>query len=217
MAVLVESQIADALTALRTFDRAGADRVRSNDQAVNQLLHDIREQALQLIATQQPVVACDLRTVMGVQLVAIELERMGDYVVRIARRTSTLAGLSQRSLPQELELMGTLASRQVRDILAALVAQDAEQARVVAGRDREVDDLYDTLFEDLIEASTRQDGPEAPLRTVTLINLAHSLERLGDRVVNIAEDILFLQSGQVVELDEQVGSIYPMPRSGPSG
>jgi len=201
MAGLVESQIDDALAALRAFDRSGADRVRMNDQSINELFRQLREQVFQVIATQQPV-ARDLRTLMGVQFVAIELERMGDYAVRIARRTSTLAGLPHGPLRPELGLMGELASQQVRDILDALIEEDAARAREVAAKDDEIDRLYNRLFDSLVgDMGTEGLDAEDALRTVTLINVAHNLERIGDRVVNVAEDIIFLESGFVVELD----------------
>ena len=201
MAGLVESQIDDALTALRQFDRGGADKVRRNDQSINELFRQLREQVFQVIATQQPV-ARDLRTLMGVQFVAIELERMGDYAVRISRRTSTLAGLPHGPLRPELGLMGELASQQVRDILDALIEEDSARAREVAAKDDEIDRLYNRLFDSLVD-DMGGDGLDAEdaLRTVTLINVAHNLERIGDRVVNVAEDIIFLESGFVVELD----------------
>ena len=199
MAGLVESQIDDALAALRTFDRAAADRVRMNDQAINELFRQIREQVFQVIATQQPV-ARDLRSLMGVQYIAVELERIGDYAVRIARRTSTLAGLPHGPLRPEFGLMGELASQQVRDILDTLIEDDAAHAREVAAKDSEIDRLYNRLFDDLIEDMGKGTDAEDALRSVTLINIAHNLERIGDRVVNVAEDIVFLNSGEVVEL-----------------
>lgn len=201
MAGLVESQIDDALTALRKFDRAGADRVRMSDQAINELHRQIREQVFQVIATQQPV-ARDLRTLMGVQYIAIELERIGDYAVRIARRTSTLTGLPHGPLRPEFGLMGELASQQVRDILDALIEEDAGRAAEVAAKDDEIDRLYNRVFDDLIEDMGNGTDSEDALRSVTLINIAHNLERIGDRVVNVAEDIVFLNSGQVVELQK---------------
>jgi len=200
MAGLVESQIDDALTALRQFDRAGADRVRMSDQSINELFRQLREEIFQVIATQQPV-ARDLRTLMGVQYIAIELERMGDYAVRIARRTSTLAGLPHNHLRPELSLMGELASQQVRDILDALIEESANGAREVAAKDDEIDRLYNRLFDSLVDDMSGEKDAEDALRTVTLINVAHNLERIGDRVVNVAEDIIFLSTGFVVELD----------------
>ena len=199
MAGLVESQIDDALTALRSFDRAGADRVRMNDQAINEVFRQIREQVFQVVATQQPV-AGDLRTLMGVQYIATELERIGDYAVRIARWTSTLAGLPHQPLRPEFGLMGELASQQVRDILDALIEEDPARAREVAAKDDEIDRLYHRVFDDLIEDMADGTDSEDALRAVTLIQVAHNLERIGDRVTNVAEDIVFLDSGQVVEL-----------------
>src|SRR2546421_11816 len=89
-----------------------------------------------VVATQQPV-ARDLRTLMGVQYIATELERIGDYAVRIARRTAILAGLPGAPLRPEFGLMGELASQQVRDILDALIEQNPEGAREVAVEDDE--------------------------------------------------------------------------------
>jgi phosphate transport system protein len=200
MAGLVESQIDDAITALRQFDRSGADLVRMNDQTINELFRQLREEIFQVIATQGPV-ARDLRTLMGIQYIAIELERMGDYAVRIARRTSTLAGLPHGQLRPELSLMGELASQQVRDILDALIEESGDRAREVAAKDDEIDRLYNRLFDSLVDDMSGEKDAEDALRTVTLINIAHNLERIGDRVVNVAEDIIFLSTGFVVELD----------------
>jgi phosphate transport system protein len=200
MAGLVEGQIDEVLAALRSFDRGAAERVRRNDQPINELFRQLREQVFQVMATQQPV-AHDLRTLMGVQYIAIELERIGDYAVRIARRTQTLAGLPHGPLRPEFGLMGELASQQIRDILDALIEEDADRAREVAAKDDEIDRLYNRVFDGLIEDMGTGVDSEDALRAVTLINIAHSLERLGDRVVNVAEDIIFLNSGMVVELD----------------
>jgi phosphate transport system protein len=199
LAGLVESQIDDTLVALRTFDLGVADRVRTNDRALNELLREIREQVVAIIATRRPE-APELRSLMALEYVATELERMGDYLVRIARQTSTLAGLQPGRLRPEFGLMGELASRQVRDILDALVEEDVVRAREVAARDDEIDRLYHRLFDALVTELATTGDPSDALRTVMLIDVAHDLERLGDRVVNVAEDILFLASGQVVEL-----------------
>lgn len=199
LAGLVESQIDDALAALRTFDRQGADRVRMNDPVLNELFREIREQVASVIAARRPE-ARALRSLMAMEYVAIELERMGDYLVRIARQTSTLAGLQPGPLRPEFGLMGELASQQVRDILDALIEEDAARAREIAARDDEIDRLHRRVFDALVAELAGTGDPEGTLRAVILIEVAHDLERLGDRVVNVAEDILFLESGQVVEL-----------------
>ena len=196
---LVESQIDAAMTAMTRLDRAGSEAVRREDQKLNEIYRQIREQSFTVIATQQPV-ARDLRTLMGVIYIATELERMGDYAVRIARFTDTLCGLPHHGIRAEFGILGQLAIQQVRDILDALIQQDAERAREVAAKDEEIDRLYHRLFNELIEEMAEGTDAEETLRGVTLMLVAHNLERISDRVTNVAEDIVFLESGQVVEL-----------------
>lgn len=199
MGTLVESQIESALDALRRRDPDAADKVRHDDQFLNELFREIREQVFMVISTQQPV-ARDLRDLMGVQYIASELERMGDYAVRIARLTSTLCGLPDRPLRAEFGLMGELAIGQVHDILEALIHRSVERAREVSARDNEMDRLYHRTFEELIDGMGKGTDPDGALRAVTLLLVAHNLERIADRVNNVAEDIIFLETGQVVEL-----------------
>jgi phosphate transport system protein len=199
MATMVESQIASALEALRNRDRDAADEVRGTDQHLNELFRQIREQCLMVIATQQPV-ARDLRTLMGVQYITIELERMGDYAVRIARMTATLCELPDKPLRAELGVMGELAIQQVHDILDALIEQDVAKAKEVAAKDDEIDRLYHRVFDELLGEMVDGTDEAGALRAVTLLLVAHNLERIADRVTNVAEDIVFLESGHVVEL-----------------
>jgi phosphate transport system protein len=200
MGTLVESQIEAALDALRRRDGSAAEKVRTSDQYLNELFRQIREQVFMVISTQQPV-ARDLRHLMGIQYIATELERIGDYAVRIARMTSTLVGLPDRPLRAEFGLMGELAIGQVHDILEALIEENQVHAREVAGRDNEVDRLYHRVFEDLVsEMGNGKTDSDGALRSVTLLLVAHNLERIADRVTNVAEDIVFLETGQVVEL-----------------
>ncbi len=200
MGTLVESQIEAALDALRRRDGGAAEKVRTQDQYLNELLKQIREQVFMVISTQQPV-ARDLRHLMGIQYIATELERMGDYAVRIARMTGTLVGLPDQPLRAEFGLMGELAIGQVHDILEALIEENELHAREVAGRDNEIDRLYHRVFEELVaEIGSGKTDSDGALRSVTLLLVAHNLERIADRVTNVAEDIVFLETGQVVEL-----------------
>jgi phosphate transport system protein len=199
MGTLVESQIEAALDALRRRDPEAAETVRRDDQYLNELFRQVREQVFMVISTQQPV-ARDLRDLMGIQYIASELERIGDYAVRIARMTGTLCGLPDRPLRAEFGLMGELAIRQVHDILEDLIHRNVEHARQVATRDSEVDRLYHRTFEELVAEMGKGTDPDGALRSVTLLLVAHNLERIADRVTNVAEDIVFLETGQVVEL-----------------
>lgn len=199
MAGQVEAQIDNALQSLRSLDPETAEEVQRGDQAINDACRDIREHCFQVIATQQPI-ARDLRAIMGVQLIAQELERMGDYAVRLARRACVLAGLPREPLRAEFGLIGELSTQQVRDILDALIDQDPTRAIEVARRDDEIDRLYHRVFDDLIQDLSHGSDPDLALRAVTLTQAAHDLERISDRVTNVAEDIVFLEVGRVVEL-----------------
>lgn len=199
MGTLVESQIESALDALRRRDPEAAENVQRDDQHLNELFRQVREQVFLVVSTQQPV-ARDLRDLMGVQYIASELERMGDYAVRIARMTGTLCELPDRPLRAELGLMGELAIRQVHDILEDLIHRNVHHAREVASRDSDIDRLYHRTFEELVAEMGKGTEPDGALRSVTLLLVAHNLERISDRVTNVAEDIVFLETGQVVEL-----------------
>lgn len=196
---LVESQIEGALDALRRRDPEAAEKVRGDDQNLNELFRHVREQVFMVISTQQPV-ARDLRDLMGIQYIASELERMGDYVVRIARMTGTLCALPEHPLRAEFGLMGELTIRQVHDILEDLIHRNVNHAREVAARDTEIDRLYHRTFEELLAQMGKGTDSDGALRDVTLLLVAHNLERIADRVTNVAEDIVFLETGQVVEL-----------------
>lgn len=197
---MVESQIEGSLDALRRRDPEAAEKVRRADQHLNELFRQVREQVFMVISTQQPV-ARDLRDLVGVQYIASELERMGDYAVRIARMTGTLCGLPDRPLRAEFGLMGELAVKQVHDILEALIHRSDAESREVAAHDNEMDRLYHRVFEELVgEMGNGTTDSEGALRSVTLLLVAHNLERISDRVTNVAEDIVFLETGQVVEL-----------------
>jgi phosphate transport system protein len=197
----VEGAIKNSMKALTTRDRAMAESVIQADHDLNDLHRNLREEIFMVIATQQPV-ARDLRLVIGVQYIAVELERIGDYAVRIAKRARQLLDLPEDDPLVELPRMAELVELQVHDILDALVRLDAEVARGIAERDHKVDRLYNRIFGEQVSAMATT--PDRAMTSQLLINIAHTLERIGDRVINIAEDIVFLDSGQVVELNESV-------------
>jgi phosphate transport system protein len=199
MGGLVEAAIKNSMKSLVERDAALAKSVIDADQELNDINHHLRERIFVVIATQQPV-ARDLRLVMGIQYIAVELERIGDYAVRIAKRSRQLQDYPQDEPLVDLPKMAELVERQVHDILDALVRLDATLAQEVAARDKRVDQLYSRIFGEQVSAMATK--PEIAMSSQLLLNVAHTLERIGDRVINIAEDIVFLDSGRVVELNE---------------
>lgn len=200
MAALVEDAIRLSMSSILNRDRELADQVIEGDKEINRLHVQLREEVFTIISTQAPV-ASDLRLLIGVQYIGAELERMGDYATRIAKRSRRLVGEpeSSPSLYVVLGQMGELVERQVHDILDAFIAVDKDAAQAVAERDEAIDQLYRKIFGDQITLLTEE--PEYALRTQYMLNVAHTLERLADRVTNVAEDIVFLATGEVVELD----------------
>lgn len=200
MAAMVEDAIRHSMESVMRRDRELANQVVEGDKEINNLHMQLREEVFTIISTQAPV-ASDLRLLIGVGYIGAELERMGDYATRIAKRSRRLVGepMGTSSVYVELGQMGELVERQVHDILDAFIAVDKEAAIAVAERDDQIDRIYRKVFTDLISSMT--DEPEHALRTQYLLNIAHTLERLADRVTNVAEDIVFLATGDVVELD----------------
>lgn len=198
MGSLVEEQILAALDALVHRDAALAERVIRSDYRINEVQRAVSAIVAMTIATQAPV-ARDLRFLLALDRVTYELERMGDHAGSVAKQARKLAGVTSMVTYNELTPMAQLAARQVRDVVLALVDIDQEKARAVAERDDEIDRLYHKTFADVLE-EMRSD-PERVDPGTRILFAAHYLERIGDRVTNIAEDVVFLATGEVEDLN----------------
>jgi phosphate transport system protein len=198
MGSYVEEQILAALDAIVHRDAELARKVIASDGRVNEVQRAVTALVAMTIATQAPV-ARDLRFLLALDRVTYELERMGDHAGSVAKQARKLAGVTTMVTYDELTPMATLAARQVRDVVLALVDIDEAKAREVAARDDEIDRLYHRLFEDVLE-EMRTDPAKVDPGTRILF-AAHYLERIGDRVTNIAEDVVFLATGEVEDLN----------------
>ena len=194
---MVEQAIAESMRALVDRDDDLARAVIARDQQVNELHQDLRERAFMIMATQQPV-ARDLRLIVSFQHMVLELERMGDHAVGIARATLRLNKLPQLKPYVDLPRMAELTESQVHEILGAVIEADQEKARAIAERDDEVDAIYHRLWKELVGYMIND--PPSSERAAILLFLAKDLERIADRVTNIAEDVVFLHTGHIVEL-----------------
>ena len=194
----VEQQIRDAIRSVVDRDAALAQRVIADDDRVNEAQRLIADTVLMAIATQSPV-ARDLRFMMALDHVAFELERIGDHASGIAKQVKWL--LDEPSLREvhELAKMGNLAADQVRGVVGALIDVDDAVARAVAARDDEIDHGYRSVFGHVIELM-RAD-PDTVERGTRMILVAHWIERIGDRVTNVAEDVVYLATGKIEDLN----------------
>jgi phosphate transport system protein len=198
MGALVESQIRAAIAALVAHDADAALQVIIDDRDINEVQRKATAMIAAVIATQNPV-ARDLRYLLTLDHVSYELERMGDHASSVAKQARKLAPYPPLGHYVDLPLLGERVAELVHGIIRALVDVDETQARAVAKLDDEVDDLYHKIFDRCL-VLMREDGNNVEPGTRILF-ASHYLERIGDRVTNIAEDIVFLASGEVEDLN----------------
>ena len=195
---MVESQLERAGRALRERDVDLADSVRWDDAQVNELQRSINMEITTVIATQGPV-ARDVRELLALYHAAAELERMGDYAVSIAKLAQQLAAEPEMPILRQIPQMEQLCREQLRAAMRALVDVSEEEARAVCARDDEIDELYHSVYEDTIALMSV--APDKVRQATHMLFAAHHLERLGDRVTNIGEDVVFLVTGQIEDLN----------------
>jgi phosphate transport system protein len=198
MATLVESAIARSMQALARTDSLLAGEVITGDGTINELQRSIRNRCISIIARQAPV-ARDLRELTTIQLVISELERMGDHAVGIARQTQRVKGQELPAAIADLNDLAKLVRDQVRQAIQAFVDVNVQAARDICVKDDEVDHEYRRIFSELLERMTAK-STEVPVAT-SLLFVAHDLERIGDRVTNICEDVIYMVTGEIEELN----------------
>ena len=197
MGTLVEAAIASSVQALIQRDVNLAQQVIDGDAMVNEHQRSIRNRTFGVIARQAPV-ARDLRELVTIQLVINELERMGDHAVGVAKNAIRLAAQPPVKAVVDLPEMAKLVRQQVRDAIQAFVDVNIVGAREICSRDDEVDHLYRQIFEELL--ASMRDADNVPQAT-SLLFVAHDLERIADRVTNICEDVIYMVTGEIEELN----------------
>jgi len=203
MGSLVESAIERAVQALKNRDSNLAQQVINEDEDINRLRYGIEEQCLELIATQQPA-ARDLRTAIAATHIAVELERIADHaegIAEIVKRTFDEPLLKPLI---DVPLMAQIARQMIHTALDAYLAHDANAAQNVAARDDEMDALYQQIFRELL--TYMLEDPRNISRATYLLWVAHNLERIGDRVTNICERVVFMTTGRLEELNVEPGA-----------
>jgi len=195
---MVEQAIQQSIEALKRRDVELARQIIANDANLNALRYEIEERAVVTMATQQPV-ARDLRLIVAALLITIEMERMGDHAEGIANLVTRLADEPLLKPLVDIPRMADVTCEMLRDSLNAFVAQDPAAVPAIVARDDEIDQLYDQVFRELLTYMLQD--PRNINRATFLLWVAHNLERIGDRITNIAERVLFVSTGQLKELD----------------
>jgi len=194
---MVDKAISRAMEALKKRDLELARQVIADDEKINQKRFDTEEKCIELIVTQQPV-ASDLRVIVAVLNIIVELERIGDHAEGIASIVLMIGDEPPLKPLVDLPRMAEKTRDMLQRSLGAFIKRDAEAARKISGEDDEVDSLYDQVFRELLTFMVND--PRTILRATRLIWVAHNLERSADRVTNICERVVFAVTGKMEEI-----------------
>jgi phosphate transport system protein len=198
MGQMVSDSIDRSVQALALQDEDLARQVISYDDEINTAQNNIDEKCLVLIATQQPM-ASDLRTILAISNIASELERIGDYTEGIGRLAIKLAAQPLLKPLIDIPRMADRGRDMLLSSLEAFAQQDVEAARNLGRADDLVDALYDQVYRELLVFM--MEDPRTITQATYLLWVAHNLERIADRTTNIAERVIFTDSGRVVDLN----------------
>ncbi|CDK98111.1 transcriptional repressor for high-affinity phosphate uptake [Magnetospirillum gryphiswaldense MSR-1 v2] len=193
MAGLAEAQLAAAIEALDKRDSDIATRVMNDDPKVDECEHFINEQTVRLLALRAPV-ADDLRMVISALKAAGDIERIADHAANAAKRSLVLNQMPPVAPMRSLVRMGKLVAELLNEVLDAFLAHDAERALAVRSRDQEVDDLYSSLFREIL--TYMMEDPRTITACSHLMFIAKNIERVGDHATNIAEMTYFIATGR---------------------
>lgn len=189
-----ESQLANAVDAVVKRDSDRASEVVRNDAKIDALRNQVDDLAIELLARRQPV-ASDLRVIVSALRISSEIERIGDYAANVAKRS---VALNQSPLVRPVHAiprMAALVQALIKDTLDAYITGDAAKADAVWARDEEVDELYTSLFRELL--TYMMEDPRSITACTHLLFIAKNIERIGDHATNIAELIHYTVKGQM--------------------
>jgi phosphate transport system protein len=195
---LVDGAIERSIQSLANRDLELAQQIIDEDALINQAQSDLEERCLVLIATQQPL-ASDLRIIVTVANIAVELERMGDYAKGIAKITLMIGDQPPLKPLIDIPRMAEKGRQLLHQQLDAFIRRDPDVARRLGDGDDEVDALYDQIYRELLFFMMQD--PKTITRATYLLWVAHNLERIADRTTNIGERVVFLVTGRVEELN----------------
>ncbi len=198
MGGLAETQLEDSIEALQKRDSSLAEGAIEIDRVIDAHHAEVDELAIRLLALRQPM-AADLRHIVTALKVAPIVERIGDYSKNVAKRTIALNQVPPVKPLFTIPRMGRLVREMIKDVLDAFSNADVEMARDVWARDKEVDDMYDSLFRELLTYMMED------ARNITacthLLFVARNIERIGDLATNVAELVHYQVEGEPLSQD----------------
>jgi len=205
MSGLVEQAIFNALNALKSRDIDKSQKIIDEDDNIDQTELEIERSCIELIRREAPM-AGDLRRIVASLHIAGELERIGDYAEGIAKISINMGGQPPLKELIDIPRMGDMAVRMLKRSLEAFISRDANLVRTLSveleKEDDEVDDLYAKVQADLLELVKAD--PENAEPATYLMRVAHNVERIADRAMNIVERALYQATGELVSGSTQI-------------
>jgi len=195
---MTEKAIIRSIEVLKRKDQEAARQLIADDLKINRKRFEIEEECIQLVATQQPM-AGDLRTIVAVLHIIVDLERMADHAEGIARITLMIGNEPLLKPLIDVPRMAEKGVSMLRRSLEAFVNRDAEAARRICDEDDEVDGLYDQVYRELLTYMIAD--PTTINRATSLLWVAHNLERIADRVTNVCERVVYMVTGRMEEMN----------------
>lgn len=195
---MVEKSIAAAIDSLTRRDLVAAEQVIKEDDYIDTKRFEIEERCIDLIATQQPM-ARDLRFLVTILHIVVELERMGDYAEGIAKINVMMGDEPLLKPLIDIPKMAEKATQMLRRSLDSFVNKDTVAAIQVCNQDDEVDEIYDQVYRELLDFMIKDQSTIQ--RATYLLWVSHDLERIADRATNIAERVVYLVTGKMEEIN----------------
>lgn len=202
MGGVAESQVEAAVQAVARRDVDLATRVLRSDSRVDDYEREITSQVIRMLALRQPM-AQDLREIVSALKISGDLERIGDYAANVAKRSMVLSQLPAVRPVQTIPRMGRMVEEIMKDVLDAYIERDVDKAIGAWRRDEELDDLYTSLFREVL--TYMMEDPRIITPCTHLLFMAKNLERIGDHATNIAEIIHFLVVGAPLTAERPKG------------
>ncbi len=198
MGSLVGRAIGDGVLSLKNRDVEMAQKVIDMDDEIDAIDHSIEENCMRLLALQQPM-ARDLRLIISALKMSIDLERMGDLALEVAVITKMTANVPPVKPLIDIPRMSEICQEMLANTMKAFENKDSELAKQVAKRDDEVDALFDQIRRELITIMI--EDPKKITGAQHLTFVARYLERIGDHITNLCENVVFMVTGERMELN----------------
>ena len=211
MGGLAEAQLSRAVESLVRRNSELATQVVQDDKRIDALETEVGQMTVRMLALRQPM-AQDLREVVAAIKIASDIERIGDYAKNIAKRAIVLSSVQPMKPAASIPRMSQLALTIIKDVLDSYIEKDAEGARAAWRRDEEVDEMYNSLFREMLTymmEDPRNIGP-----CTHLLFIAKNIERIGDHATNIAEIVYFLVHGRSLDEERPKGDTTNVPIDG---